>query len=112
MATNPTDNSVRVRTSDVTTRNIGALDNAAVWEAWADFGIPDGGAGAQIMSVTVTISNDGFVDDDAFAVMIVARMDDGTVYIRTTDDDARTLAQLDDPAQYGAWVSLGDPGFL
>jgi len=112
VATNPSDNSVRLRVNSNKNENIQALDNAAVWEAWANFGIPDGGAGAQIMDVSVGISHTGSTNNDLYAAMITARMDDGTVYIRTTVDDQITIANLDNTADWGGWVSLGNDGFL
>jgi len=110
VAANPSDNTVRLRVNSSFTENIGTLDNAANWEAWANFGVPDGGAGDQIMSVSVSISNhlDGM---NFFAVAILARMDDGTVYIRTTNNDNTNLANVDNIANYGLWVSLGNDGF-
>lgn len=110
VAANPTDNSVRLRVNSSFTENIGTLDDAANWQAWADFGVPDGGAGDQIMSVSVSISNH-LVGVNDFAVVILARMDDGTVYIRTSTNDNVNLANVDDTTVYGAWVSLGNDGF-
>ena len=99
VACNPITNNVFVRVVDNKNINIQALDNDGRWTAWVDFGNP--GAG-QIMSVGVDISHDGLADADAYAVMIVARMDDGTTYVRTSNADNTTLANLDATGSYGA----------
>jgi len=107
VAANPSDNTVRVRANTFRAENIGSLDNAAQWQLWANFGSP--GAG-QIMSVSVSISHhlDNLND---FAVIIAARMDDGTTYIRTTNTDNVNIGALDATGSYGGWVSLGNDGF-
>ena len=109
VAANPSTDEVWLRVNSDKDENVEDLANAANWDAWANFGVPDGGAGAQIMSVSVSISHDGQGAADTYAAMIMARMDDGTLYIRSTLSDVESRDDLDDPTAavaWGAWVGF------
>ncbi|MEO9966223.1 MAG: hypothetical protein ABJF11_10565 [Reichenbachiella sp.] len=102
----PSTNEVYVRTNTNRDQNMGGLADISNWNSYVSFGNPSGGT-TNIASVTVDISN--LNGDNKYGVVLMARMINGRIYIRTTTSDSKDFGKLDDPLEYGGWVDLNGP---
>jgi hypothetical protein len=109
-ASKPSTNEVWIRVTTTKDISMANIDATGSYSAWINFGSPTGSVVAPyIIALTCTamITRD---DQNECTAVLVARMSDGTCYIRSTNSGATSALNLQNTANWSAWISFSSPG--
>jgi len=111
----PSNNKVYVKVTTSAQTSATNLDVAGSYSGWTDLNAPVAlvaGTGPYIMDVGVTITKTDD-DNDQFTAIVVARFSDGSVYVISTSNDDKSVANLANAGggHWGAWTATStNPG--